>query len=228
MAAAGDAKQTSGDLDFRLDPWIPGRHVGPRPDQLHGPRLGHGRSENNQDLACCPKDLLGTASPRRSSREARAQRHRWPCSRDCVGVRRQAPIASIALMDTSMESLWLPTRQRRRSPQARIRSNLSSGCFGCRLQGFRCHCRVVEQVSISGRDGQKTSNHQSTANLLNRLNLPAPTRSKVVKVLRNGVPGAVGQGRSALLPGLENARVNWTRQIPPGLHPGPHRPLLGW
>jgi len=25
MAAAGDAKQTSGDLDFRLDPWIPGR-----------------------------------------------------------------------------------------------------------------------------------------------------------------------------------------------------------
>jgi len=111
MAEEGDAKQTSGDLDFRLDPWIPGRHVGPGPDQLHGPRLDHGRSENSQDLARSPADLRGTASPRRSSRETRAQRHRWPRSRDSVGVRRQAPIASIALMDASMESLWLPTRQ---------------------------------------------------------------------------------------------------------------------
>ena len=36
--------------------------------------------------------------------------------------------------------------------------------------------------------------HNGTADLLNRLNLPAPTRSTVVKVAGNGVPGAVGLG----------------------------------
>ena len=33
----------------------------------------------------------------------------------------------------------------------------------------------MEKVSISGGDGQTTSNHHDTANLLNRLNLPKPT-----------------------------------------------------
>jgi len=60
----------------------------------------------------------------------------------------------------------------------------------------------VEQVSNSGGDGQTPSNHYGIANLLNALNLPAPTRSTVMKVAGNGVPGAVGQSRRALLPGL--------------------------
>jgi hypothetical protein len=66
----------------------------------------------------------------------------------------------------------------------------------------------MEQVTVCSGDGQTPSDHHSTTNLLNRLNLPTPTRSTVVKVARNGVPGAVGQGRAALLPGLEVARVN--------------------
>jgi len=61
----------------------------------------------------------------------------------------------------------------------------------------------VEQVSIGGENGQTPSNHNSTANLLNALHLPAPTRSTVMKMAGNGVPGAVGQGRRALLSGLE-------------------------
>jgi len=40
----------------------------------------------------------------------------------------------------------------------------------------------VEQVAVSGRDGQTPSDHNSTTNLLNRLHFPAPTRSAVVKV----------------------------------------------
>jgi len=74
----------------------------------------------------------------------------------------------------------------------------------------------VEEVSISGGDGQTTSDNDSTANLLNRLDFPAPTRRTVVKVAGNGVPGAVGQGRAALLPGLEVAWVNGTGQIRQG------------
>lgn len=35
----------------------------------------------------------------------------------------------------------------------------------------------------------------------------------MVKVAGNGVPGAVGQGDPALLPGLEVSRVNGARQI---------------
>jgi hypothetical protein len=35
----------------------------------------------------------------------------------------------------------------------------------------------------------------------------------MVKVLGNGVPGAVGQGRVALLPGLQVARVNRAGEI---------------
>jgi len=66
----------------------------------------------------------------------------------------------------------------------------------------------MEQVSIGSGDGQTPSNHDSTPNLLNRLNLPTPTRSTVMKVTGNGVPRAVGQGRSALLPGLEVPWVN--------------------
>jgi len=66
----------------------------------------------------------------------------------------------------------------------------------------------VEQVIVSGRNGQTTSNHHSTANLLNALHLPASTRGMVLEVAGNGVPGANGQGRRALFPGLEVARVN--------------------
>jgi hypothetical protein len=66
----------------------------------------------------------------------------------------------------------------------------------------------VEQVSISSGDGQTTCDHNGTANLLNRLNFPAPTRSTVMKVTGNGVPGAVGQGRVALLSGLEVPWIN--------------------
>jgi len=66
----------------------------------------------------------------------------------------------------------------------------------------------VEQVTIGSRDGQSPSDHNGTADLLNRLNLPAPPRGTMVKVAGNGVPGAVGQGRVALFPGLEVPRIN--------------------
>jgi len=52
----------------------------------------------------------------------------------------------------------------------------------------------VEQVTISGEDGQTTSDHHRTANLLNALHLQAPTRGTVMKVAGNDVPWAVGQG----------------------------------
>jgi hypothetical protein len=78
----------------------------------------------------------------------------------------------------------------------------------------------VKQVSISGGDGQTPRDHDSTTNLLNRLDFPTPTRSTVVKVAGNGVPGAVGQGRVALLPGLEVAWVNGTGQIRQGFGSG--------
>ena len=95
------------------------------------------------------------------------------------------------------------TRQCRCPPEAGRSSNLSSRCLGLGLQWFRCHCRVVKQVSISSRDGQAPCDHNSTTNLLNRLNLPAPTRGTMVKVTGNGVPGAVGKGRGALLLNLD-------------------------
>jgi hypothetical protein len=66
----------------------------------------------------------------------------------------------------------------------------------------------VEQVSIGGRDGQTPRHHYGFTDLLDLLNLPAPPWSTVMKVAGNGVPGAVGQGRCALLPGLQVARVN--------------------
>jgi len=85
----------------------------------------------------------------------------------------------------------------------------------------------VEQVAISGRDGQTPSDHHRTTNLLNALNLPAPTRGTVVEVLGNGVPGAIGQGRCALLPGLEVARVNGAREIRQGFGGGSQGELVG-
>jgi hypothetical protein len=66
----------------------------------------------------------------------------------------------------------------------------------------------MEQVTIGGGDGQTPCDHNSATDLLNRLNLPAPPWCPVMKVAGNGVPGAVGQGRVALLPGLEVPRVN--------------------
>ncbi|MCP9926122.1 hypothetical protein KBY79_12990 [Synechococcus lacustris C3-12m-Tous] len=61
----------------------------------------------------------------------------------------------------------------------------------------------MEQITISSGDGQPASNHNSTTDLLNRLNLPTPTRRPVMQVPRNGVPRAVGKGCVALFPGLE-------------------------
>lgn len=80
-------------------------------------------------------------------------------------------------------------------------------------QWFRCHCRVVEQFAISGRDGQTPSDHNSTTYFLNRLNFPTPTWSTVMQVLGNGAPGAVGQGRIALFPGLEVPWINRAGEI---------------
>jgi hypothetical protein len=67
----------------------------------------------------------------------------------------------------------------------------------------------MEQVAIISGNGQTPSDHHSITNLLHRLDFPAPTRSTVVKVAGNGVPGAVGQGRVALLSGLEVPWINW-------------------
>ena len=64
----------------------------------------------------------------------------------------------------------------------------------------------MEKVSISSGDRQSPSDHNGTANLLNGLNFPTPTRGTMVKVPSNGAPRAVGQGRRALLSGLEVAR----------------------
>jgi hypothetical protein len=74
----------------------------------------------------------------------------------------------------------------------------------------------VEQVAVGSGDCQTPSDHNSTAHLLNRLNLPAPTRGTVVEMAGNGVPGAVGQGRRALLPGLQVAWVNGAGEIRQG------------
>ncbi len=48
-----------------------------------------------------------------------------------------------------------------------------------------------------------------------------------MKVAGNGVPGAVGQGRVALLPGLEVAWVNGTGQIRQGFGSGAKGELDG-
>ncbi|MCP9943532.1 hypothetical protein KBY70_14220 [Cyanobium sp. ATX 6E8] len=66
----------------------------------------------------------------------------------------------------------------------------------------------MEQVAISSWDGQTPSHYYGFTDLLAFLNFPRPTRSTVVKVAGNGIPGAVGQRRVALLPGLEMPRVN--------------------
>ena len=49
----------------------------------------------------------------------------------------------------------------------------------------------------------------------------------MVKVASNGVPGAVGQRRVALLPGLEMAWVNRTGQIRQGFGSGSQSELDG-
>jgi len=67
--------------------------------------------------------------------------------------------------------------------------------------------------------------HNGTSNLLNRLNLPAPTRRTVMQVFGDGVPGAVGKGRCALRSGLEVARVNGARKIRQGFSGGAVREL---
>jgi len=94
----------------------------------------------------------------------------------------------------------------------------------------------MEQIAISGWDGQPPSDQRSTPNLLHALNLPTPTRSTVVKLLGDGVPGAVGQGRAALPSGLEVPWINRARKVRQGFsdwrlvratvparHSSPHR-----
>ena len=85
----------------------------------------------------------------------------------------------------------------------------------------------MEQVTVSGRDGETPSDHDGTTNLLNRLNLPTPTRSTVVKVAGNGVPRAVGQGCRALLPGLQVPGVNGAGEIRQGFGSGAKGELDG-
>ena len=85
----------------------------------------------------------------------------------------------------------------------------------------------MEQVTVGGRDSQAPRNHNGTTNLLNALNLPAPTRSTMVKVAGNVVPWAVGQGCCALLAGREVPRVNRARKIRQGFGSGSQRKLDG-
>ena len=85
----------------------------------------------------------------------------------------------------------------------------------------------MEEITISGGDGQSPRDYNGTTNLLNRLNFPAPTRSTVVKVLGNGAPRAVGQGRCALLPGLEVPRINRAGEIRQGFGSGAKGELDG-
>ena len=49
----------------------------------------------------------------------------------------------------------------------------------------------------------------------------------MVKVTGNDVPGAIGQGRAALLPGFEMPRVNGTGQVRQGFGSGAERELGG-
>jgi hypothetical protein len=49
----------------------------------------------------------------------------------------------------------------------------------------------------------------------------------MVKVASNDVPGAVGQGRVSLLPGLEVPRVNWAGQFCQGFGSGAQSKLRG-
>ena len=49
----------------------------------------------------------------------------------------------------------------------------------------------------------------------------------MVKVAGNGVPGAVGQGRVALLSGLEVTRINGTGQVRQGFGSGAQGELDG-
>jgi len=78
----------------------------------------------------------------------------------------------------------------------------------------------VKEITVSSGNGQATGNYHSTSNLLNGLNLPAPTRGTVMKVTGNGVPGAVGQGHRALLSGLEMAGINRAGKIRQGFGSG--------
>ncbi len=66
----------------------------------------------------------------------------------------------------------------------------------------------MEQVSISSGDSQTPSNHNGTPDLVNRLNLTAPTRSTVVEVAGNGVPGTLGQSRHAIRLDLQLPWIN--------------------
>jgi hypothetical protein len=62
--------------------------------------------------------------------------------------------------------------------------------------------------SIGGWDGQSPSDHNRTTDILNALDFPIPPGCPVMEVAGKGRPRHIGQGRIALLPGLEMAGVN--------------------
>ena len=86
----------------------------------------------------------------------------------------------------------------------------------------------MQKVLISSGDGQSPRDHNGTTDLLNRLNLPAPPWSTVVKVAGNDVPGAVGEGSSALLSGLQVPWINGSGEIRQGFGSWAKRELGAW
>ena len=85
----------------------------------------------------------------------------------------------------------------------------------------------MKQITISSRDRQTPCYDNGTTDLLNRLNLSAPTRGTMVKVTGNSVPGAVGQGCGSLFPGLEVPRINGSGQVRQSFGSGAQGELAG-
>jgi hypothetical protein len=118
-------------------------------------------------------------------------------------------------------------RQRCRPPQTCRCRNLCRRCLAPGIQRLRCHCRVVEQLTISCRNRQTPGNNNSPPNLLHTLNLPAPPRSPVVKMPGNQVPRAISQLNPPLLTSPQVPRVNRPLQLSERLcHRADQEPLL--
>ena len=71
----------------------------------------------------------------------------------------------------------------------------------------------MEEITISGGDGQSHSDYNGTTNLLNTLNIPTLPRSTVMEMADNCVPRAVSQGRCSLRSGLEVPCINGAGEI---------------
>ena len=85
----------------------------------------------------------------------------------------------------------------------------------------------MQKVLISSGNGQATSDHNGTTDLLNRLNFPTPTRCSSVQVFCNGMPRAVGQDRCALFSGLQVPWINRAGEIRQGFGSGAKGELDG-